>query len=103
MSASATDWTVLDIEGVTEVISKAAQKVANQYASTAAAEYDDLYQEGLIIAAQHADLVRQAIEDHGLGRVHHFVWCDLVDLVKTEAKHLSTRVSWDQATAPLAD
>lgn len=91
------DWTVLDIDGVTDVARSAAARVAAQYQHTA--EYDDLYQEALIRLAQTADVVRSYLADprKGAGLLHHRLWCDLVDSVKTEAKHRSRHISYEQA------
>ncbi|MFG1602823.1 hypothetical protein [Actinoplanes sp. NPDC049265] len=96
------DWSVLDIDGVTEVAQKAAAKVAAQYRNTT--EYDDLYQEAVIRLAEQADNVRGYIADpsKGLGLLHHRLWCDLVDMVKTEANRRTRHISYELIRAEVA-
>jgi hypothetical protein len=93
------DWTVLDIDGVTEIARSAAIRVATQYKHTA--ECDDLYQEALIRLAEDAHVVREYIADlgKGLGMLHHRLWCDLVDMVKTDANRRTRHVSYEQVRA----
>lgn len=91
------DWTVLDIDGVTGVARSVASRVATQYRNTA--EYDDVYQDALIRLAETPDVVRSYLAgpDKGLGLLHHRLWCDMVDAVKTEAKHRARHISYEQA------
>jgi len=87
---------------VTEVARSAAVRVAAQYRH--AAEYDDLYQEALILLAEDTDVVRDYLADlgKGLGMLHHRLWCGLVDSVKTDANRRSRHVSFEQIRAGVA-
>ena len=90
------DWTVLDIDGVTNVARTAAARVAGQYRYVA--EYDDLYQDALIRLAQAPDVVRDYLTDpdKGLDLLRHWLWCDLVDTTRTEAARRNRHVSYEQ-------
>lgn len=91
------DWTVLDIDGVAETARSAASKVARQYANTT--EYEDLHQEALILLAAKPATVRSYVNDphKGLRLLRHRLCCDLVDQVKTEAKHRASHTSYELA------
>jgi hypothetical protein len=85
------DWSVLEIEGVLGVVETAALKVTERYGLTL--EYDDAYQEGVILLAGRADRVRRQMENGDSGLVHHELYRDLTDLIETEAKHRSKHLS----------
>jgi hypothetical protein len=89
------DWSVLDIDGVADIAHSAAARVAGQYRHTT--EYDDLLQDARIRLAQTAGDVRVYVTDpdKGLGLLHHHLWCDLVDSVKTDARRRSRHVSYE--------
>ena len=93
------DWTVLDIDGVTDVARSAAAKVAAQY--THIAEYDDLYQDALIALATQPDTVRSYVNDpnQGLGLLRHWLWCGLVEAARTEAARSNRHISYELARA----
>ena len=89
------DWTVLDLDGVTDVARSAAARVAAQYRHTT--EFDDLLQDAYLNLAEAADEVRGYLTDpdKGPGLLHHRLWCDLVDSVKTEAGRRTRQVSYE--------
>ena len=96
------DWTVLDIDGVADIAHSAAARVAAQYRHTT--EYDDLLQEAHILLACAAGDVRDYLADDtkGPGQLHHRLWCDLVDSVKTDAKRRSQHLSYETIRAEVA-
>ena len=90
------DWTVLDIDGVTDVARNAATRLARQYATTI--EYDDAFQEALIRLAHRPTRVRQCASETGeatLGTLCNELYGDLVDTIKTEAKHRNRHLSYE--------
>lgn len=86
------DWALLDVEGVREAAQKAARRVARQYTRV---EYDDLLQEAYIVIATHPRQMRMALEEEGLGRLHHIVWCDLTNLAAKETRRLERNTSYE--------
>ncbi len=89
------DWSVLEIDGVTDVASSASRRVAEQYHHTI--ERDDAYQEALILLARGANEVRAYVAADAMGLLHHWLYCDLVNIVETEAKHRSKHISYERA------
>jgi hypothetical protein len=87
----AVDWSVLDMPGVIEIAEQAARKISEQYELTF--EYDDAYQEALLILASKADMVREQVVGGHLGQLQFRLCQDLTDKVKTEAKHRTKHVS----------
>lgn len=83
------EWSVLELEGLTDLVKDRAASVAAMFPTTADA--DDLEQEGLIWAATNASKVRElhAREDSLLSLR---IWSVLRDKVKTEATHSSQTV-----------
>lgn len=92
---TAHDWGILEVPGVTEVAEAAARKVSEMYGLTF--EYDDAFQEAVILLAGRADRVREQMETDNSGLVHHELYRDLMDLIETEAKHRSGHVSYERA------
>jgi hypothetical protein len=90
------DWTVLDLPGVAGIAHSAAAKVARQYPTTT--EYDDLHQEARILLATHADTARAYLADpeNGARLLHHNLWRDLLDSVKTDAQHRAQHLSYER-------
>lgn len=88
------DWSVLALPEVDDIAQQAAIKVATGYAH--AIEYDDAYQEALILLAGRADRVRAQVDVGHLGLVQHELDCDLVNQVETEARHRSTHMSLER-------
>lgn len=84
------DWTVLDLDGLKEIIEKQAESVAVSYgASLYSAE--DLAQEGFVWAAEHAEEVRRLhAQDDSLLRIR--LWSRLSDKVSTEARRQSRNI-----------
>jgi hypothetical protein len=77
------DWTVLDIPGVRDIATKAANSVATEYANVV--DFDDQHQDALILLATHAELIRGHRDSGNLGLVYRWLWCRLVDRVRPEA------------------
>lgn len=65
-----TDWTVLELDGVTDVAENAARHVARQYKDVT--EYDDMLQEAYLLLATD-EKVRDYIDSDevGLGALRH--------------------------------
>lgn len=95
-NSATADWTVLDLPGVASVAHSAAAKVARQYPTTT--EYDDLHQEARIQLAIDADSTRAylADPDKGARLLHHRLWRDLIDSVKTDAQHRAQHLSYER-------
>lgn len=88
-----TNWSVLENEGVAEVIERAARRVAGNPRYANATEYDDLVQEGRILVATEPDLLA-VVDEPGL--LHHRLVQDLSDLVKTAGRRRDRTVSYDE-------
>lgn len=91
------DWTVLDIGGVLQVARTAAAKIAKLHPGTI--EFDDAYQEALILLAQMPSRVREcASETRGatLGTLCNELHRDLLDTIKYEARHRAKHLSYEQ-------
>jgi DNA-directed RNA polymerase specialized sigma24 family protein len=102
------DWSVLEYPGVRTVARKAASKVATDYSDLATVDYDDLYQEALILLATNGE-AQDCLGDPdlGLGVLYHRLVRDLEDTLKTEARRHTRQTSLDRileagedATAP---
>jgi hypothetical protein len=89
------DWTVLDLDGVTDVARSASARVATQYRHIT--EYGDLLHDAYLNLAHTADQVREYLSDptKGLGFLHHRLWCDLVDSVRNEANRRTRHVPYE--------
>ncbi|MEU7643382.1 hypothetical protein [Streptomyces huasconensis] len=87
------DWTVLTDPQVEGVVRAVARGFSRDYGLTL--EYDDAYQETVLIAAERAPYVRQLLADAGPGLVHRWLSQRLRDRWLTEAKHRSTHVSYE--------
>jgi hypothetical protein len=90
------DWTVLDDPAVAGVAHSAAAKVARQYPTTT--EYDDLHQDARLLLATDATTVRAYLDDpdKGVRLLHHRLWRDLIDSIKTDAQHRSQHLSYER-------
>jgi hypothetical protein len=93
------DWSVLDDAETVKVAERAAYRLAQDYADTGTIEYDDAYQEALIILASRPRMVRAVLADPALGygvlytRLHQA----LVKVVRTDAKHRTRHTSYEAA------
>ncbi|MEV0437813.1 hypothetical protein AB0I84_00645 [Streptomyces spectabilis] len=94
------DWSVITRE--TEGIAgRAARRVADGYGTRLTMEYDDAFQEALLLLATKADMVRGCLADPELGPgvLHHRLVLDLTDQVKTQARHRARHVSYEAVCA----
>lgn len=79
------DWSILEDENAMSVARSAAEKVASDWSQFV--EYDDVYQEALIILASKPREVQDNIaSEYGYRQLHHWLWCDLVIFAKTQAR-----------------
>jgi DNA-directed RNA polymerase specialized sigma24 family protein len=90
------DWSVLEYPGVRTVARKAASRVATDYSDLAAVDFDDLYQEALILLATNGE-AQDCLGDPdlGLGVLYHRIVRDLEDKVRPEAKRHTRQTSYD--------
>ncbi|MFC4089387.1 hypothetical protein [Micromonospora sp. GCM10011541] len=86
MSEQDVDWSVLEYPGVKAVARNAATKVASDYDGLATVDYDDLYQEALILLATGSDS-QECLGDPslGLGVLYTRTVQGLLDKVRVEA------------------
>ncbi|NWF28275.1 hypothetical protein HW130_18705 [Streptomyces sp. PKU-EA00015] len=98
-SSPAADWRVLDLPEVVALAGRAARRIADGYEDTLTMEYDDARQEALIILATKPAMVNECLSDPdlGLGVLYHRLVLDLIDRVKTEAKHRIRHTSYEAA------
>lgn len=91
------DWSVLDFAGVNDTIRVAAHAVKRQYER---ADVDDLIQDAQISCALNADRVMGYLEDPQEGHAHlyRWVWSDLTDTARTEARRASRCISLTRLT-----
>lgn len=92
--STSVDWTVLELDDVQEIASRAARKVATEYARLV--DLDDQRQDALILLATNAELVREHIAAGTLGRLHHWLWCRLVDAARTVARRANQTISYER-------
>ncbi|WDS51761.1 DNA binding protein [Streptomyces phage Triumph] len=92
-----TDWSIVT-EEVDGIAQRAARKAAEQFSSTL--EYDDAYQEALILLATRPDKAREAL-GMGAGALNRWLGQRLRDKHLTEAKHRSKAKSWEVNQAQL--
>ncbi|MEU3709033.1 hypothetical protein [Streptomyces catenulae] len=91
------DWSVLSDPQVKSVAEAVARGFARDYGLTL--EYEDAYQEAVIIAAERAPYVRQLLAEAGPGLLHRWFSQRLRDRWLTEAKRRSGLVSYEAAQA----
>jgi hypothetical protein len=88
----ATDWSILNEEGVIGVAEVVALKAGDQYGLTL--ERDDAYQECLTLLATRHRKAREALA-LGTGALHRWLTQRLRDQVLTEAKYRSQHTSYE--------
>jgi hypothetical protein len=93
--AGEVDWSILSDPQVESVAQAVARAFARDYGLTL--EYEDAYQETVIIAAERAVYVRELLEEGGAGLLHRWLSQRLRDRWLTEAKHRSGHVSYEAA------
>ncbi|MEW1694459.1 hypothetical protein [Streptomyces sp. NPDC091278] len=93
------DWGVLSRPGVLALAGRAARRIADGYEDSLTIEYEDARQEAVIILATKPDMVRECLDDPalGLGVLYHRLVLDLMDRVKTEARHRVRHTSYEAA------
>ncbi|WP_372407165.1 hypothetical protein [Streptomyces luteireticuli] len=87
------DWSVLDDPRVESVARAVARSIARDYGTTV--EYEDAYQEAVIIAAQRAGYVHGLLAESGAGLLHRWLSQRLRDRWLTEVKRRSGHVSYE--------
>ena len=97
MSESA-DWSVLTPEVLT-LAGRAARRIADGYEDRLTMEYEDAFQEAVLLLATKAAMVRECLADPelGLGVLYHRLVLDLTDLIKTQARHRTRHTSYEAA------
>ena len=86
------DWGMLEVDGIEEVIGRAARAVSREYS---AVEYDDLCQEARVIVCAKPEM-RAALEDGGLGRLHHRLKMDLLNIADSADRKVSKNFSFEE-------
>lgn len=86
------DWTLLDHPRVEAALHRVANAVARKHAEVTSA--DDMHQEGAILVAAEAEVVRRYLEDNLLGdrALHRWLLSRLIDVVRTDAARSSRSV-----------
>ncbi|MEU8133208.1 hypothetical protein [Streptodolium elevatio] len=99
------DWSVMDDPETLKVAERAARRLAEQYADTRTIEYEDAFQEAVIILASKPQMVRECLTDPHLGygvlatRLHQH----LVMKVRTEASRRTRLTSFETNSAALSE
>ncbi|MEU5427587.1 hypothetical protein AB0H73_18560 [Streptomyces olivoreticuli] len=94
-AAGTADWSVLSEPHVESVAQAVARGFARDYGTTL--EYEDAYQEAVMVAAERAPQVRRILAEAGPGLLHRWVSQRLRDRWLTEAKRRSSHVSHEAA------
>ncbi|MFC9736647.1 hypothetical protein ACFVKC_01860 [Streptomyces noursei] len=89
------DWTILADPQVESVAQAVARGFARDYGLTL--EYEDAYQEAVMVIAERAVQVRRILADAGPGLLHRWLTQRLRDRWLTEAKHRAAHVSYEAA------
>ncbi|MYT31774.1 MULTISPECIES: hypothetical protein [unclassified Streptomyces] len=89
------DWSILADPQVESVAQAVARAFGRDYGLTL--EYEDAYQETVIIAAERAAYVRQLLDEAGAGLLHRWLSQRLRDRWLTEAKHRAGHTSYEAA------
>lgn len=87
------DWSVLAEPHVESVAQAVARAFARDYGLTL--EYEDAYQEAVMVAAERASEVRRILAEAGAGLLHRWMSQRLRDRWLTDAKHRSGHVSYE--------
>lgn len=94
-AAPAVDWSVLAEPQVESVAEAVARSFSRDYGLTL--EYEDAYQEAVMVTAERASQVRRILDDAGPGLLHRWLSQRLRDRWLTEAKHRTAHVSYEAA------
>lgn len=96
------DWTVLEVEGVLDVIDQATRRVHSKYRK--AMWLEDLKQEAMIFVVTHETL-RSCIvtEEPELGLLQYRLERDLIDLVRPLVEREQKHISYDALTESAKD
>ena len=79
------DWGLLEMEGVRGAIETAARRVSREWIRM---DVDDLVQEGLVIVATRGNDARIIMDEGGIGRLNHWVWCNLWRHARSEYRKM---------------
>ena len=101
MTTETHDWSVLEVEGVADVIHQAAAKVARQFEL----DPEDLQQEaGILVCDLRTNLPETVLcEEPQLGMLQYRLEQDLVNKVETEVRHRNQQVSYEERYDEPAD
>ncbi len=90
-------WSMLEIEGVNEAVTRAAKAVANNWDSKV--DVEDLRQEAYFILCSKEDAAMDVLNAGGLGRLYHWLRCDLSNYAQSEVRRTQLNFPWDDLVA----
>ncbi|MEU1309133.1 hypothetical protein ABZ419_09585 [Streptomyces cinnamoneus] len=95
--AETADWSVLQDPRVESVAQAVARGFAREYGLTL--EYEDAYQEAVMVSAERASEVRRILVDAGPGLLHRWLSQRLRDRWLTEARRRTQHLSYEAVRA----
>lgn len=95
MTELATDWSVLELDGVMDMVSKVARRISND--DMPLLHQADVEQEGYIILATKADIARLEWEKGGNAHLGHWLRRRILDVVRTEQTRMGKQVSYEDS------
>ncbi|MGW6745444.1 hypothetical protein ACWGDX_32680 [Streptomyces sp. NPDC055025] len=94
-AVTAVDWSVLAEPQVKSVAQAVARAFARDYGLTL--EYEDAFQEAVIVAAERASEVRRILAEASAGMLHRWMSQRLRDRWLTDAKRRTRHISYEAA------
>ncbi|MFE7124008.1 hypothetical protein [Streptomyces sp. NPDC057617] len=94
-AVTAVDWSVLTEPQVERVAQAVARGFARDYGLTL--EYEDAFQEAVMVTAERASEVRRILAEAGAGMLHRWMSQRLRDRWLTEAKRRTGHISYEAA------